>query len=79
MDTGDHVLNLEAKQAAYNKTHPNYYIYRGIIMGEPLTGRTTLAKNFTKDESQQRYLPHTSPEIYIKYVKAPPTKPDSDE
>ena len=47
----DHMLALEAKQAAYNKTHPNYYIYRGVIMGDPGTGRSTLAMNYTKDES----------------------------
>ena len=48
-------------------------------MGDPLTGRTTLARNFTKDESQTRSLPQTSPEIYITYRKAPPTKPASEE
>jgi hypothetical protein len=39
----DYVLRMEAKQAAYNKTHPNYYIFRGLILGDPETGRSSLA------------------------------------
>ena len=80
--TKDYQLLKEEKQAAYNSTNPNYFIYNGMILGQRKTGRTTLVQSYTQDETE-RYVGGEDymrgPEIYHKLTKAAPTKPGSEE